>query len=181
MFKLVSLLLVPTIAMSLTQDVKSNQLVKIEQAPCKYDIVKEFSVESVKKNDTYATNNDKMAENDSVKTLEEAPKKWFFREKKPFAQINISIQNQKMPNDTASLVSGEEYDDRVDVFSWLNDKFAYMYELKDRIDECEKESAKLWTEYYALKDVYDRALARYSEKWAEDNGISFVPRRVHMR
>ena len=179
MLKLVSLLLVPSIAIGTVQNAKTEQSVDSPQLPCRYETVMEREDVCMENKCTYVTNDDKNVENHDIKTLEE-PKMWI-REKKPFAKMVITFQSGREKYEKDISVSGEEIEQTLDMFVELNEKFEYMYKLKEKIDEYERECAKLWSEYYALKDVYDRALAKYSENWAEDNGISFVPKRVFAR
>ena len=81
-------------------------------------------------------------------------------------------------------MSGDENNERMEsVFDTLDEKFEYMFELKNTLDKREKETAKMWSEYYAIKEVYDRAVAKYMEKWAEDNGVLLAKnhKRVNFR
>ncbi|MBE5732489.1 MAG: hypothetical protein E7353_05550 [Clostridiales bacterium] len=178
MLKLVSLLLIPTLMSSVVQNAKPGQAVDVQE-PCKYETVMEQGYKCEENCDTYAENSDKSVENRDIRTLEEF-EKWD-REKKPFAKIVVKIQSEKRTNEKTMDVSGEETKPALDIFLELEEKFEYMFKLKEKIDEYERECAKLWSEYYAIKDVYDRALAKYSENWAEDNGISFIPKRVFAR
>ncbi len=183
MINLVSVLIVSSLALAPVKEAESQFTTKIEDLPCRYETVSEWRCESNKNSDTYAINNDKSIENNNVRTLEETGRKerWVEKEKRPFAKIVVRVDNGRGEEQFARKVSGEEILSDEDMFESLNFKFDKMYEIKEKIDEHERECAKLWSEYYALKDVYDRALAKYSEKWAEDNGINFVPKKAWRR
>lgn len=178
MFSLLSLLIVPSIAFSSASVDKLATSAPIEETPMRYEIASEFERKSNEKPDTYEEKRDKKTGNSGIRTLEEPMQREFVREKKPFANVSIKIRcSPKYETEKVEKASGEEmFSYSMDsVFAQLNEKFSYMFELKERLDEYEKQTAKLWNEYYAIKDVYDRALKKYSEKWAEDNGINFVP------
>lgn len=154
MIKLVGLLILPSLIFSPIESDKTTSNVQIS-APEQYAIVSEKLFECYENAIPYAQNRDKSGENNEIRTLEER-KEEGAHEKGPLA----------------SNVSGEESVSSIEsVIDMLDTKFEYMYELKATLDEREKESAKMWNEYYAIKEVYDRAVAKYTEKWAQDNGI----------
>lgn len=186
MLKLLSFLLVPSIVFSAPQSQNPTDKTKTQDEPMLYETVSEWTDKSHEKADTYEQKDDKSLKNSGIRTLEEPIEREFFREKKPFAKVLVKIRSnmeKEQSEKQVESVSGEEYafDSIENVIASLNDKFSYMYELKNQLDEYEKQTAKLWSEYYAIKDVYDRALQRYSEKWAEDNGINFVPKSAWRR
>ena len=51
----------------------------------------------------------------------------------------------------------------------LNARFAKMFELKNRLDEINKESESLWQEYYAMRESYDREYKHLVREWARNN------------
>ena len=91
------------------------------------------------------------------------------------------LQNEVSINDTIDIDKDGNPLTYMDIIS-IDEDIAEEIDLKVHIerlktlldaelDEREKESAKMWNEYYAIKEVYDRAVAKYTEKWAQDNGI----------
>ena len=175
MIKLLSVLLVPVIAFGIAKDVKASAKIEHGNVESKASSVILLPCNGIQNYDTYEEKHDKTERNDGISTLEEPIKsgRGFNREKKPLARISIVVDREE-----AIKTSGEEefFKQSEDIFAFLNEKFEQMYEIREKIDEYERETSRLWSEYYALKDVYDRALGKYSEKWAEDNGISFLPK-----
>ena len=53
--------------------------------------------------------------------------------------------------------------------SELDKRYAKMFELKERLDEINKESEELWREYYAMRDNYDKAYKRLVGLWAQES------------
>ncbi|MBO5222946.1 MAG: hypothetical protein J6C23_00340 [Clostridia bacterium] len=179
MIKLLNVLLVPTLVCSAFQDAKAEPVIAEQEMPCRYEIVADYEAECKEKCDTYAEKRDKTDKNAGIMTLEEKEKE-FVRERGPLAGIIVKVEKQDKQK--IKSASGEEVVfENADVFAQLEAKFEHMYEIREKLDEYERESAKLWSEYYALKDVYDRALKSLCENWAEDNGISFAPARTFGR
>jgi hypothetical protein len=155
MLKFVSLVILPTLLFA-PQGVENTGKAVEKTMIEDYAIVSEKSFDCYENAIPYAKNHDKKSENAEVRTLEELQEWMQNFEKKPLAKS----------------VSGEENNERMErVFDMLDEKFEYMFELKNTLDKREKETAKMWSEYYAIKEVYDRAVAKYMEKWAEDNGV----------
>ena len=175
MIKLLSVLLVPVFALGFANNVEAGAKIERSEEKNKVSSVCFIPCNGIQNYDTYEENRDKTERNDGISTLEEPVKSGtgFNREKKPLARISIVVDREE-----AIKTSGEEefFKQSEDIFAFLNEKFEQMYEIREKIDEYERETSRLWSEYYALKDVYDRALGKYSEKWAEDNGISFLPK-----
>ena len=164
MLKLLSLLVLPSLVFASSSDEKL--VPSMQNKACEdYVIVSEKLFDCYENAIPYAQNRDKKHENGAIKTLEELEKDMHSYEKKPLAKS----------------VSGEENSGIESVFATLDEKFGYMYELKAKLDAREKESAKMWSEYYAIKEAYDRAVAKYVEKWAEDNGILLSKNRSGMQ
>ncbi len=160
MMKFVSLVILPSLIFaphSTDKIAPTTQTAESEE----YAIVSEELFDCYENSIPYTRNRDKKQENNEIRTLEERNEGGRVYEKKPYAKIDI-----------AESVSGEEVNYGIEsVIDMLDEKFGYMYALKAQLDAREKESAKMWSEYYAIKEVYDRAVAKYTEKWAEDNGI----------
>ena len=173
MIKLLSVLLVPVFALGFANNVEAGAKIECSEEKNKVSSVCFIPCNGTQNYDTYEENRDKTEQNDGISTLEEPIKeRGFNREQKPLARISIVVDREE-----AIKTSGEEFfNQSEDMFAYLNEKFEQMYEIREKIDEYERETSRLWSEYYALKDVYDRALGKYSEKWAEDNGISFLPK-----
>lgn len=175
MIKLLSVLLVPVFALGFANNVEAGAKIERSEEKNKVSSVCFIPCNGIQNYDTYEEKHDKTERNDGISTLEEPVKsgRGFNREKKPLARISIVVDREE-----AIKTSGEEefFKQSEDIFAFLNEKFEQMYEIREKIDEYERETSRLWSEYYALKDVYDRALGKYSEKWAEDNGISFLPK-----
>ena len=50
----------------------------------------------------------------------------------------------------------------------LDERFAYMFELKETLEKQQSEMSKGWEEYYALHDKYNRELKRIVALWATE-------------
>ena len=160
MIKLVGLLIIPSLVFSQVASDNPVSSTKIAE-PENFVVVSEKLFDCYENTIPYVQNRDKNSE---VRTLEEIKGEGIC-EKGPL------VKN----------VSGEENASSIEnVIDMLDEKFEYMYELKATLDEREKESAKMWSEYYAIKEVYDRAVAKYTEKWAEDNGILLAKKHSAM-
>ncbi len=61
--------------------------------------------------------------------------------------------------------------EQADFYQNLNTKFDKMFAIKDRIAELEKECGKLWDEYYAYRQAYDKALSYAVNDWAMEQGV----------
>jgi hypothetical protein len=172
---LLSALLISSLALTPIQGVENTSGEANTEQPCRYEIVTESEMSSHKNYDTYAENVNKTVENNAIKTLEEPIRNDGLkpREKKPFIKISVKVAEQKAKKADASADAVDGEWDKI--ISRLDTKFEHMYKLKSELDKMERESAKLWSEYYALKEIYDRALRSLSENWAEDNGVTFVP------
>ena len=168
MFRLLSLCLVPFVAAASGDELVPTKT-EYSQPTEYYVVVMEKECDSIKNPITYEGKCDKINENSGIATLEEYGRT-FDIEKKPFAHGEVRS------------VSGEENTVGLkEIIADLDAEFEYMFRLKDMIELNEKENAKLWSEYYAIKDLYDRALSKYTENWAEDNGIAFVPKKAWRR
>lgn len=51
----------------------------------------------------------------------------------------------------------------------LDKRYAKMFELKNKLDEINKESEELWREYYAMRESYDKAYKRLVGLWAQES------------
>lgn len=172
---LLSILLVSSLALSPVSEAENVKNEAVSEQPCRYEVVADNETASCENLDTYAEKADKTVDNSGIKTLEEPieNEELIQREKKPFAKIIVKVSERKAKGNAASTSAMDGEWERV--IAQLDAKFEHMYEIKNELDKIERESARLWSEYYALKEVYDRALRSLSENWAEDNGVAFVP------
>ena len=159
MIKVLSLVVLPAIVCAPincengVEQVSKNQIQD-------YAIVSEIVLERTEKAVPYVKNRDKKRENDGIKTLEEPMTQDGKIEKKPFAT------EEKMQK-----ARGEESPSMQNMIDEIDRQFEYMHELKAMLDEREKETSALWNRYYAIKQVYDKAMSKCVENWARENGI----------
>lgn len=159
MIKVLSLVVLPALICAPANSEKAMEKVSKNQIQ-DYAIVSEIVLERTEKAVPYAKNRDKKRENDGIKTLEEPMTQDGKIEKKPFAT------EEKMQK-----ASGEESPSMQNMIDEIDRQFEYMHELKAMLDAKEKETATLWNRYYAIKQVYDKAMSKCVENWARENGI----------
>ena len=159
MIKLLSLVVLPALVCAPINGENGVEQVSKEHIQ-DYAIVSEWVLEGTEKAVPYAKNRDKKRENSDIRTLEEPIIQDGKIEKKPFANI-----------DAMQKVSGEESPSMQNMLDEIDRQFEYMHELKAMLDEREKETSALWNRYYAIKQVYDKAMNKCVENWARENGI----------
>lgn len=167
MFKWLGLVVLPALICSPSSTETTQE--KVNNEPIQeYVIVSEIEIERTKNTVPYTKNRDNNYQNDGIRTLEEPISKDGKIEIGPFAN-----------DGSVKKVSGEENPSIQSAMDEIDRQFEYMYELKATLDEREKETAKLWNRYYAIKEVYDRAMSKSVDKWAKDNGIEISKKHHH--
>lgn len=86
---------------------------------------------------------------------------------------SVSKQNNGDTSKKKTIVYDETTFDADAIFEYrkaeLDKQFEKMFQLKERLDEINKESDQLWREYYAMRESYDKRFKRLIAEWANDS------------
>ena len=92
-------------------------------------------------------------------------------DKKTVTVKNSSDSVSKQNNGDTSKKKTIVYDETTFEYrkAELDKQFEKMFQLKERLDEINKESDQLWREYYAMRESYDKRFKRLIAEWANDS------------